>query len=374
MQHIDGQFTQLNVSIKFLECILAEVEIAFIKVEGFVSLNKRIKITGTRRIVGLSSNPIVESLPTDKPFLATVIFGIEIKAIETKNNLDVKNCIIYRGKSTNQYGCLLHGTIGESLSLEHSKFHAPVGFATLKATTVKGRLWAQDAEFYDVANFNGLSVGNLTDFHNVKFHADVSFLEAKFLGDANFPFSQFKGEAKFDKAEFHHDAVFNGSKFNNKASFVRTEFKDTAVFRFTVFERALFNNACFHGDADFSLGDDQNRTDNTRFADVRFHRTRFRMSSDFRDVQFSKTDFTKATFAEPLQLQGSTFEELDFMGVTVPEIRMQFKDVDPEFRKKRILRPHRITESDCEPPPYPYKEWSDKKRWEEAHGAISNGS
>jgi uncharacterized protein YjbI with pentapeptide repeats len=191
---------------------------------------------------------------------------VVLSCVRIRNRLDLtslatvaqpfkcRSCLLQRGFTASDVVFartvdLSGSRIAGPVDLEGATFQGPVLFAPApSAVEFLGSVDASLAVFGDLASFEQASFESRADFGLARFRGDTSFAAASFEATSG-QAASFKG-ATFDAPFVLDHAIFMG-----EADFTRASF-DSAGFRGVQFQppasRAVFKQAVFRGDADFS--------------------------------------------------------------------------------------------------------------------------
>jgi len=180
------------------------------------------------------------------------------------------------------------------------------------------------------------------DLSNSYFGASSKFPKTYFIQDANFHGATFTQDADFESAIFDPDANFTNATFQ-RADFLDAHFKQRAHFTNATFQRADFLGAHFKQHVTFRLADFHDAYFQSANFDQRaiFAEATFTQDADFSQTTFGNEEtsgdqraiFSKAKFKQSVLFSDTTFiEEPDFSRAKFSRI------VDPKNYKFDVSR------------------------------------
>ena len=132
--------------------------------------------------------------------------------------------------------------VGKSLFMKEAHFSGPVIFVI---ADIGADLEANEAQFLNGEDPKGKETANIANFNGMKVGNTVFFKETTFQGPVDFSFADIKGNFEADGAKFLNAKDLNGNETSNLANFSSMEVGNTAFFR----------EANFQGPVDFSFAD-----------------------------------------------------------------------------------------------------------------------
>jgi len=198
------------------------------------------------------------------------------------------------------------------VSFSESVFAKGVGFAGIK---VSGEADFGGAIFRERASFLSAIFSMGADFSSVKFENEAVFSKAKLSGLVKFLHSRFDGSANFNGAELHDDIYLDNAIFQNKTSFTATVFHGRTSFSKVVFlSHTDFSDAAFDDRVDFS---------SASFGDT----ADFTLATFKARAFFEKTAFNGNTLFRRVNLEGVTFDSVDFGKVSFLDANLRKADL-----------------------------------------------
>jgi uncharacterized protein YjbI with pentapeptide repeats len=184
--------------------------------------------------------------------------------------------------------------LNDDVTFESTTFHkltqlrkATIGFADFSSCNFESQVDIEEATFTEKSDFSGCEFQGELKSQRTHFESDVDFTGAVFAEKVDFDEVLFNGDGIYKDVTFESDATFRGSEFNGGTNYHR--------------EDAVFTNANFRGDVDFS--------------EAVISSGNFTGTTYLRDA-----DFTELTITEELNMKGKSFEETAYFDFTKADL------------------------------------------------------